>query len=390
LNRTEHLKETVVISAVNLTEAGPLSILKDATNNFVRHFLKDYKLVLLVNKKDLLKDIRISPQVEIREYAYPKKSWFLRIWFEYVHCWFISKKINPGIWIALHDMTPNVQCKKRVVYCHNPAPFYKPSFQELLIERSLLFFTLFYNWFYRINIHKNDYVVVQQHWMREEFRSRYKINNVIVSYPDVQQIGSDLVASGHNIKFSFFYPSLPRVFKNFELLLNAAEKLEKSGYDFEVILTFDGTENKYSSKLVKRYGHLACVRFIGEQDRKTIWQLYNQCSCLVFSSRMETWGLPITEMKFYNKPVLVADKHYAHETVGNYDKACFFDVTNATELASLMENAINDQLQYHTPDYKEPEQPFARSWKELFEMVLSRNEGDILKFQKESFSGAQG
>ncbi|QEC68019.1 glycosyltransferase family 4 protein [Panacibacter ginsenosidivorans] len=377
--QTHSAKQVIVISGVNLTEGGPLSILKDAANNFVTHFISGYILVLLVNKKSLLDDICFDPRVEIQEYKYPKRSWLLRLWFEYIHCWFISRKIKPFIWLALHDMTPNVKCANRIVYCHNPAPFYKPGLREILLEKSLLFFKLFYGLFYYININKNKFVIVQQEWIRREFEYRYKIKNTIVSYPNVQMDvdkSESVYSAGRS--FCFLYPSLPRVFKNFEVLLAAAEILKKSKYNFEIILTFDGSENKYASMLRKKYAHLSCIKFTGIQKRNELINLYNIASCIVFASRMETWGLPISEAKLFNKPILVADLQYAHETVGDYDKACFFDAGDAVALASLMENAMNGSLQYHKPCYTKPLQPFVQSWKELYELILSdKSQGNI-------------
>lgn len=52
-------------------------------------------------------------------------------------------------------------------------------------------------------------------------------------------------------------------------------------------------------------------------------KLYNTSDCLIFPSKLETWGLPISEMKFFGKPILIADELYAKETVGGYDKVQF-------------------------------------------------------------------
>jgi glycosyltransferase involved in cell wall biosynthesis len=271
-------------------------------------------------------------------------------------------------------MTPNVITENKIVYCHNPAPFYKVTWKEAMTEKSLIFFKLFYNFFYRINIHSNKYVVVQQQWMREAFQKKYKIKNVIVSYPDVP-INNGIEKKDFEEKkpYSFFYPSLPRVFKNFETLLRAAKILENQSYKFEVILTFDGSENSYASQLVKKYSHLKSVQFIGLQKRETLLQLYNETSCLVFTSTMETWGLPITEMKLFDKPIIVAKCKYAYETVGNYDKACFFEPRNALQLSELMKKALTGNLEFSYSNFFQPQQPFAKSWKDLFALILQGN-----------------
>ncbi|MEP6844373.1 MAG: glycosyltransferase [Panacibacter sp.] len=365
-------KPVVLISGVNLTEGGPLSIFKDAVKVFTDGYLSAYKLVLLVNNRDLFPELNDNPDIAFCEYAYPKRSWLLKIWFEYVHCFFISKKIKPFLWFSIHDVTPTINTKNKVVYCHNPAPFYKLSLKEIWNEKSLFFFRFFYSVIYRINIRTNSYIIVQQQWLREEFIKRYKVNNVIVAYPDIYipaVIGN--YARKENDVFRFCYPALPRSFKNFEVIFAAAQLLQKKDIKFEVILTLDGTENQYSNQLVQKYKQLSCVKFIGRQSREKTFHLYAICSCLIFPSKMETWGLPITEMKLHNKPILVADFRYAHETVGNYDKACFFDASDPLALAALMEKAINGSLQYYLPDYKIPPQPFVQSWKELFDLILS-------------------
>ena len=214
----------IVISAVNFVEGGPLSIMKDAVRGFLDNLVNDYSLVLLVHNKNIFEEFKNFP-IKFLEFKYPKKSWLLRVWFEYVHCYFISKKINPFLWISLHDMTPNVTCKNKVVYCHNPAPFYKLSLHEAKLEKSLMFFNFLYVLFYRINIHSNRYIIVQQQWLRDEFERRFKVKNVIVAYPDINVPQIMKTNNNGNIKFQFFFPAFPRVFKNFEVLLAAAELL---------------------------------------------------------------------------------------------------------------------------------------------------------------------
>lgn len=371
----------MLISGVNLTEGGPLSIMVDAVKSFAQHYLQRYKLVLLVNNKNLFLALHGNPAIEIFEYTYPKKSWLLKLWFEYVHCGSIAKKIKPDVWFSIHDVTPFVKVKNSIVYCHNPAPFYKLTLKEIWNEKTLFFFHFFYSFIYRINIRKNNFVIVQQQWMREEFIKRYKVDHVIVAYPDIRlpQVTSEIGTRMREDIFRFYYPALPRSFKNFEVILLACDLLYPSIKNFEVVFTIDGTENSYASTLVSKYKHLDCIKFIGRQSREQTMKLYQESNCMIFSSKMETWGLPITEAKFFNKPMLVADERYAHETVGNYDKVCFFKKDDYKALGALMTNAINGNLHFQETHYKQPPQPFARSWTELFEMILAENKDVVQK-----------
>ena len=85
--------------------------------------------------------------------------------------------------------------------------------------------------------------------------------------------------------------------KVFEIIFVAVLMLQQTHKDFEVILTLSGNENKYAARLFKKYGHISNLKFIGVQNREKIWELYDHCSCLIFPSKMETWGLPITESR---------------------------------------------------------------------------------------------
>ena len=81
---------------------------------------------------------------------------------------------------------------------------------------------MFYNFLYKINIKKNSYVIVQQEWLRREFKKRFKINNIIVAHPqDDSKIlfnTSIRKESNPHDKIKFIYASYPRTFKNFEII----------------------------------------------------------------------------------------------------------------------------------------------------------------------------
>lgn len=362
------IKPVIVISAVNLVEGGPLSILEEAVEAFVNSFSNSYELIVIVNNKGLLQ--KYKHRVKLLEFRYPKKSWIFRIWFEYVHCLSISKKIKADLWIALHDMTPNVYCKNQVVYCHNAAAFYRPRLKEIWFEKKLIFFALFYSLFYRINIKKNSFVIVQQQWLCSKFIKHYNIRNAVVAHPQVHVPAILPVASLRN-KYSFFYPSYPRAFKNFEVLLEAASILNKQRNDFEVLITVKGNENKYSRSLFRKYGHLNFIKFLGIQKREDIWKLYSECHCLVFASRLETWGLPVSEMKFFHKPIIAAKTLYTAESIGNYDKFHSFELDDYTELSHLMNDAIDDKLTYEKNRLYKVKEPVIEKWKHLYSYLFN-------------------
>ena len=52
-------------------------------------------------------------------------------------------------------------------------------------------------------------------------------------------------------------------------------------------------------------------------------ELLSRSTGLLFPSKLETWGLPLTEAKHMNKPIIAADLDSARETVGEYERVAY-------------------------------------------------------------------
>ncbi|MFH1395483.1 MAG: glycosyltransferase [Candidatus Omnitrophota bacterium] len=368
--RKRNLKK-IIISAINLTEGGPLSILKDCLEYLSCDLAGAYKIIALVNDQCLF------DHENIKFYSFPraKRSWLARLYYEYIYFSNFSKKMKPYLWLSLHDVTPNVKANIRAVYCHNPAPFYSLSLKDVYLGgRKFVLFNLLYRFLYAININKNDFVIVQQDSLRHKFRRLIGANNIIVAHPAINsQIHTS--RSSENVH-TFFYPAFPRVFKNFEVICKATEILLKQGIsDFQVILTMSGDENRYARYIYNSFKCVKNLKFIGIQSRCKVFEFYNNVNCVIFPSKLETWGVPITEAKLFKKPLLLADLEYAHETLGAYDKVKFFDPGNAEQLAGMMKTVINKTVVFEKTGADSVPEPFSQNWKELFDILLYANSG---------------
>jgi glycosyltransferase involved in cell wall biosynthesis len=245
------------------------------------------------------------------------------------------------------------------------------------LEPSLLIFRFAYKWLYRFNIKKNYAVIVQQSWIREHFRKWTDANTRIwVAHPSEPRRAATLpVRTGAHGEVNFLYPALPRVFKNFELLCLAARHLERTGgWNSYIILTIDGTENRYARWLTTHYGDLNTIKFIGRQSRGDMLRRYSEADCLLFPSRLETWGLPISEAKQRGLPMFVADLPYARESVGTYDKVDFIDVNDHIALAAKLTAFQRGEFRFRGAHGEPPDPPFVSGWGELIE-VLTKDLG---------------
>ena len=358
------------MSGVNVTNTGILAIFKDALESLAAGYLDIFDITALVHNKALF-DV---PGVTFIEYPEVKASWLKRLHFEYYECLYLSQRIRPYLWLAMHDMTPNVRARIRAVYCHNAAAFYPFRAKEALLDWKFGLFVLFYRYLYGINIGSNDFVVVQQDWIRSVFQSRYGVRNVVVAHPSVEHLAIPLADDSlrhPGSSYRFFYPAYPRPFKNIEQLLKAVRRLEVSGFRrFEMWLTTNGTETRYAAKIASEYSDLTTVRWLGLLPRSEVLSLYAKADCLVFPSKLESWGMPITEFKLTGKPILAADLPYARETVGEYERSAFFAIGDDALLAAKMRQAVRGEDVFHPAEAEPIAEPFSHDWRELWLTLL--------------------
>lgn len=366
------MKKAIVISAVNLRKGGTLTILKDCLSYLSQSNLTDkYRIVALVHDKQLAH----YDNIEYIEIPWTIKNWTKRLWCEYVTMKKISREIAPtALWFSLHDTTPNVKADRRAVYCHNPFPFFKWKPKDILFNYRIVSFSIFTSTYYRINIHKNYKVIVQQQWLRRAFTNMFKLNHddIIVALPTADHSPISPKEDKDKI-YKFFFASYADIHKNFQCLAEATRLLEEEiGPDkFQVGITVTGKENQYGCWLKKKWGKLKTLKFEGFLDKETLYDKYAQTDCLIFPSKAETWGLPISEFAITGRPMLLSDMPYAHETAAGSKQTAFFDPSDPVELKEKMKKLIEGDTSFLKP-VPEPtiEKPVVRNWQELFKELL--------------------
>lgn len=363
----------IVVSGINLFRGGTLKVMQDCIAALSAFAGDDYEIVALVHNEN---QFPVYPNVRYISYPKSRKSWLFRLYYEYFGFKKLSRRLNPYGWFSLHDTTPNVVAGKRMVYCHNPYPFFHPGIRGFFLQRNIFFLCLLSRYLYKINIRKNDYVVVQQEWLRKAFKEMFSINNIVVALP-MREKKKIAIPEDQPVKDkkTFFYPATAILQKNFEIICEAAGLLEKAGIDnFEVILTLKATENKYANYICTTYRSLKTVKFVGFLSPEEVDGFYQNSDCLIFPSKAETWGLPVSEAKAYGKPMLLSDLPYAKETAGKYDNVCFFDPDNAVQLATLMKSFVEGTIVYDKTEEILYEQQVVHNWDELIRFLFTDEE----------------
>ena len=81
---------------------------------------------------------------------------------------------------------------------HNPTPFYKPKWRDWKYVPINAIWAYLYKYLYRINIHSNTYLIVQQNWLRNDFSKMFSFpkDRIIVARPlspAIKTLSSDII-----------------------------------------------------------------------------------------------------------------------------------------------------------------------------------------------------
>lgn len=346
---------TVVVSAVNIRKGGTLKILRQTLSYLSeRRKEEDLDIVALVHRKELCD----YPGIRYIELPWCIRSWAHRLWAEYVTMHRISLDLKAArggaavdVWLSLHDTSPRVVARRQEVYCHTSFPFLKVRAMDFLMDPKIPLFALLGRFAYRVNVGANDSIIVQQEWFAEAMSSLLHVPRerfrVIRPEGGTLPRPQDLPSPSRGSVPTFLYVSTADCHKNFETLLEASACLERrlGKGKFRTVITVAGDENRYAAYLFRHWGTVDSVEFRGKVAYDALWTLYASADVFVFPSRIETWGLPISEYGSVRPDgkMLLSDLPYAHETASGYDDVKYFSPLDVQGLSRLMYESIADR-----------------------------------------------
>lgn len=327
----------VVNDIVAVPESGGVfSILEDFYNKIINQQDKNEWIFLLSDKYFFeTKNVKIMVFPEI------KKNWFKRIQFELYTGKNVIKNLKPDVYLSLQNtMTLGLQNCRCITYVHQPLfyqknitfSFLKKSERNLAIHQRLI--GRFIN--YTLKKTKPE-IVVQTNWMKEALvAQKVSIDKRVHVIPP--QLDLSFSKSVPELNHSFFYPSIIRPYKNHSLIIKAIKSLSKQNDNFVVKITGNSNELSFIHGAIPKQ-----IDFTGIINREKVFEEYKK-SVLIFPSLMETYGLPLMEAKLSGTLIFAADLNYAHEVLGEYPNAYYFNPYKEEELSNLMLKFLNGDL----------------------------------------------
>lgn len=333
--------------------AGAMTVLREFYDEVVSCQDKSHNWYFVVST-DALKDYE---NIKVIYAPRSKKSWLHRLWYD-KHCVKgILEKYNIDLIFSMQNMPISGAKCKQVVYLHQSLQFSPVKYS--IWKREERMFWIRQNVICNIikhSIKKAHIVIVQTNWMKEA-TSKWagipeKMIKVIKPKIKIEFPEQSICEREDNL---FIYPAGDGLHKNHKLILQACEILKKKEISHRVIFTMNGDESEYAKKLyveARRQG--LNIQFVGLLPRKEVINTYHRAT-LLFPSYLETFGLPLLEAKLTNTTILCSDMPFSHEILGDYEKAHFFDVDNAEQLANYMKQCIEGTLEKRSIDIQQNE-----------------------------------
>lgn len=329
----------ILVLDVAASEGGALSILNHYYSRFQND--TDNQYVFCISTPQL------EPRQNTRILRFPwvKKTWMHRLWFEIVWVKKLVRQYHIDCVFSLENLIiTNPPCIKWI-YLHMSIPFSKIHF-SLKKDPLMWVYQHIVGRLIKDSIKKADKVIVQTKWMRDAClkQAGLKADVVEIQQPEIPESSIILCTDREKVRNRLFYPATPLKYKNHMLVLSALKRLKESGKlgELQLDLTLTGQENALSRQIAQYVEtNKLPVNFLGQLSRTHVMDQYSK-SVLIFSSYLETFGLPLLEARKTGTLILASDCDFSREILYGYDGAIFFDPFDVGDCATCILKAIAD------------------------------------------------
>jgi glycosyltransferase involved in cell wall biosynthesis len=200
---------------------------------------------------------------------------------------------------------------------------------------------------YREFCHQAHIVPVGSEWMRKEIINHFNLDQTKVKViplgppVDAYSLPSEDEIEKTRLDLSLpepflFYPAQTWPHKNHITMIKALSLLQKQ-HNLRPSLVCSGKTNDYFpiiKKELKKLKLTSQVKFIGFISPFEIQCLYRLCRLMVFPSKYEGWGLPVTEALRIGSPIACSRLNVLMEQAEN--ASLYFDPDNPQEIADTV------------------------------------------------------
>lgn len=344
----------IVVNATALAHGGALTILKQFLAN-----IPDGRYRWLIFVSDRIPELIALSNAKLVPVS-GVKPLCRRLWWDVfgLNRWLKKHHIEPLATVSLQNTGFRVSQTNipNFIYYHQPLPFYAYSWNPLKKnERILWFYKHIYPLCVRLFLSKDTTVFVQLNFIKEGFVKyfRHPEHNVHVYSPSIvrPELSCTRVDVDSN-RIALFYPASGVFYKNHGVLEEALR------YDTGHAQLYFTLEKPAMGTSESR------ISYMGTLSYAEVCAMYRACDALVFSSYIETFGLPLLEAAMTGMPILAADLPYAREVLEGYDGVTFVPYDDPKAWADAMAG-LEKGKRYNPIDISG-----RPGWKVLFEDII--------------------
>lgn len=294
---------------------------------------KENEYIFIVSLVDLVS----KDNVKVIKFPWVKKSWLHRYYFDKIIAKKLIKKYKVDEVLSLQNIMLS-NCKVRQgVYMHQAIPFSDYKF-KLTYNFKLWIYQNIIGRMIIKSIRKVDYVIVQTEWLKNTLE-KYRNKDTIFVVPPKIEVESIKIDKSIERNFNtFIYPAGSEVYKDHLEIIKACEKL-KDEVPYKVYFTVrSDIDTPYWKDIYHRINKKNLpIEFIGYLTKEELFRRY-QTSTLLFTSKIETFGLPLLEARNSEGIILAINKEYSKEILEGYNHAYFHE--NSDELSVNIQNQL--------------------------------------------------
>ena len=253
---------------------------------------------------------------------------------------------EPNNLIPVHLKNPG---GKIIVTVHDLFPITTPEYFSML-------YRMYFRYGIRKTLHHVDGVLYDSRETEQEADRRFpfarKIKS-IVAYVIVEKRAELPITD----KGYFLYVGNLERRKGTDLLLKAYRQYRAGGGEQMLYLAGKVRDEEVQNLMeeVQKDSHVKYLGYVSDQEKDI---LYANCSCLVFPSKAEGFGIPPLEIMSYDKPVIASDLAIFREILG--DCVNYFSLVGTEEKQA--ERYLCDHMKKFSPpdtnSYREVEKKY--------------------------------
>lgn len=324
---------TVLVVDVAAEHSGAVTILEQ----FIDEFRKNEQIKYIVLLSTL--EYKDCYNVQFLNFKWVKKSYFHRIWFDWVYIKRVIKKYKPDKVLSLQNGAVSAMGIKQDVFFQNALP---------ISDYKIPFSTSKRMWLYQNVIGKvwkkscknASRIIVQSEWIKEALSQKWSISieKIIVKRPEIIQFN---IEERSEATEGLFYPANGAPYKNHITLIKALLPIWEMNHFRYPLLNLTGQRTDLSTECQRIIEEKTLpVIFKGRLNKNEMIKTYLS-NVLVFPSYIETVGLPLLEAKALGCTIIAADCAYSREILGDYTRAIFFSPFNVEELTNAIINEVD-------------------------------------------------